>query len=83
MAQVQRLQPTGAGERAPSLHPAQPHIAPVVALPATRCALCGASLANQRVSYRMLSPLVAMGPVTVCRSCRRAAIGEGYVPVVG
>jgi len=82
MAQVERLQPTRAGEAAPPLHPIEAPMAPVVELPASRCALCGDSLVNQRVSYRMLSPLVAMGPVTVCHACRRAAIGQGYVPVV-
>jgi len=56
-------------------------MAPVVDLPAARCALCGESLVNQRVSFRLISPLVAMGPVTVCFSCRRAAIGQGYLPM--
>ena len=43
-----------------------------------RCALCGASLVGKRERYRMVSPLVTMGKVTVCRTCRRAAFSEGY-----
>jgi hypothetical protein len=42
------------------------------------CALCGASLAGDRERYRMISPLAAMGAVTVCRACRRVASREGY-----
>lgn len=81
MAQVERLQPTGTSGPAPQLQRARQHMAPVVDLPAARCALCGESLVNQRVSFRLISPLVAMGPVTVCFSCRRAAIGQGYLPM--
>jgi hypothetical protein len=54
--------------------------APVTPLDEVRCALCGASLVGKRERYRMVSPLVAMGKVTVCRTCRRAALSEGYRP---
>jgi hypothetical protein len=53
---------------------------PLTALDDMRCALCGASLVGQQERYRLVSPLVSMGTVTVCRTCRRAALGEGYRP---
>ena len=45
-----------------------------------RCALCGGSLADEPVWYPMVSPLVSMGSVTVCRRCHRVALSEGYRP---
>jgi hypothetical protein len=54
--------------------------ASVTPLDDVRCALCGASLVGKRERYRMVSPLVTMGQVTVCRICRRAALSEGYRP---
>ena len=54
--------------------------ASVTPLDDVRCALCGSSLVGKRERYRMVSPLVAMGTVTVCRTCRRAALSEGYRP---
>ena len=55
-------------------------LAPVVSLDDARCALCGASLVGPGRRYHMVSPLVSMGSVTVCRVCHRAALGEGYRP---
>ena len=52
--------------------------AAVMPLEEARCALCGASLVGKKQRYRMVSPLVTMGKVTVCRTCRRAAQSEGY-----
>lgn len=54
--------------------------APVTPLEEARCALCGASLVGKRERYKVVSPLVSMGRVTVCRTCRRAALSEGYRP---
>ena len=45
-----------------------------------RCALCGTSLVGTRERHRLVSPLVSMGEVTVCRTCHRAALSEGYRP---
>ena len=53
---------------------------PVSLLDEARCALCGSSLVGQARRYHLVSPLVAMGPVTVCHMCRRAALSEGYRP---
>jgi hypothetical protein len=55
-------------------------VTPLTSLEDMRCALCGSSLVGQRQRYHMVSPLVSMGAVTVCRTCRRAALSEGYRP---
>jgi hypothetical protein len=54
--------------------------ASVTPLEEVRCALCGASLVGKRERFKVVSPLVSMGRVTVCRTCRRAALSEGYRP---
>ena len=42
-----------------------------------RCDLCGESLGSHTGQFPMVSPLTA-GRVSVCRTCRRAALSEGY-----
>ncbi len=44
-----------------------------------RCDLCGEPLGRHAGRFPMVSPLTARY-VTVCRTCRRAALGEGYRP---
>jgi hypothetical protein len=75
--------------RASHVHSADPQrptpmpfgeVAPVMSLDEARCALCGASLVGKRERFKVVSPLVSMGRVTVCRTCRRAALSEGYRP---
>jgi hypothetical protein len=44
-----------------------------------RCDLCGEPLGRHAGRFAMVSPLTARH-VTVCRTCRRAALGEGYRP---
>jgi hypothetical protein len=46
--------------------------------PELHCALCGAPLRGSSQMYRLISPFVSAGKVTVCRTCRRAAVREGY-----
>lgn len=77
MVNVHRLRSVDSGEEVVDLH-----LPPASVLPlgSARCALCGASLVGEQVSYHMVSPLVSMGSVTVCRRCRRAALSEGYRP---
>ena len=43
------------------------------------CDLCGAQLGRNAGHFHMVSPLTARH-VSVCRTCRRAALGEGYRP---
>jgi hypothetical protein len=43
------------------------------------CELCGAHLGVRSGDFHMVSPLTARH-VSVCRTCRRAALSEGYRP---
>jgi len=43
------------------------------------CDLCGEHLGEHAGHFHMVSPLTARH-VSVCRTCRRAALGEGYRP---
>jgi hypothetical protein len=54
--------------------------APLTLIDDVRCALCGTSLVGLRARYRVVSPFVSMGRVTVCWICRRATLSEGYRP---
>jgi len=45
-----------------------------------RCSLCGAQLSARALRYRVVSPQCCDTPITVCHTCRQAAIGEGYRP---
>jgi hypothetical protein len=60
--------------------------APVRARPVTSasreyavCDLCGGQLGRNAGHFHMVSPLTARH-VSVCRTCRRAALSEGYRP---
>lgn len=61
--------------------------APVKATEATvsklepRCALCGAKLTAHSLRHQLVPPQSAH-PITVCHTCQRAALGEGYRPAV-
>ena len=43
------------------------------------CDLCGGQLGRHAGHFHMVSPLTARH-VSVCRTCRRAALSEGYRP---
>ena len=43
------------------------------------CDLCGGQLGRNSGHFHMVSPLTARH-VSVCRTCRRAALSEGYRP---
>jgi len=77
MADVHRLHSDESVDHAVRPHTAE---ASVSTLESARCALCGCSLVKEPIRYHMVSPLVSMGPVTVCRACRRVALSEGYRP---
>jgi hypothetical protein len=75
MGQVRRL-PTQSND----------NVAPVTTPPATvssidsaHCALCGAKLSARALRYHVVSPQVCE-MITVCRTCHKAALGEGYRP---
>jgi predicted RNA-binding Zn-ribbon protein involved in translation (DUF1610 family) len=43
------------------------------------CALCGAKLTARALRYHVVSPQYC-DMITVCNTCRKAALGEGYRP---
>lgn len=46
-----------------------------------QCGLCGAKLSARALRYHVVSPQSCDATLTVCHTCRRAALGEGYRPV--
>ena len=62
--------------------------APLKAVEATvsplepRCALCGAKLGGHSLRHQLVPPQSAQQTITACHVCSRAALGEGYRPVV-
>jgi len=44
------------------------------------CGLCGAKLSTRALRYHVVSPQVCDATLTVCHTCRKAALGEGYRP---
>ncbi len=56
------------------------NVATVSVLNVAQCGLCGTSLSAAALRFRMVSPLVGGACLTVCHTCRNAALGEGYRP---
>jgi predicted RNA-binding Zn-ribbon protein involved in translation (DUF1610 family) len=61
--------------------------APLTEAPATvrsidsaHCGLCGSKLSTRTLRYHVVSPQCCDAPITVCHTCRNAALGEGYRP---
>ena len=54
--------------------------ASVLTIEAVRCSLCGTPLKGNKLRFHMVPPRFSGVTVTVCSTCRRAAIGEGYRP---
>jgi hypothetical protein len=46
------------------------------------CSLCGAPISRTVQRFTLVSPLGGGEQVTVCRTCYRAALGEGYRPAI-
>jgi hypothetical protein len=67
---------------APAVQPApeaKPRAVGPVSREYARCDLCGEALGSHAGHFHMVSPLTARH-VSVCRTCRRAALSEGYRP---
>jgi predicted RNA-binding Zn-ribbon protein involved in translation (DUF1610 family) len=47
-----------------------------------RCALCGAKLTGRALRHKLVPPQSAHQTITVCHTCNKAALGEGYRPAV-
>jgi len=44
------------------------------------CGLCGAKLSARALRYHVVSPQACDATLTVCHTCRKVALGEGYRP---
>ena len=80
MGQVSPLPPPR-HEAAPEVTraPSRP-ASPVRMIASTRCALCGARLAEGAQRFVVVSPQSVDRALTVCHTCRNAALSEGYRP---
>ena len=53
--------------------------ATVRSIDSAHCGLCGAKLSARALRYHVVSPQ-RCEMLTVCHTCRKAALGEGYRP---
>jgi predicted RNA-binding Zn-ribbon protein involved in translation (DUF1610 family) len=60
--------------------PADKPPATVRSIDSAHCGLCGARLSARALRYRVVSPQCCESTLTVCRTCRKAALSEGYRP---
>ena len=74
------------GQVHPLSKPPSPNDAPVhkagtvSSIDSVQCGLCGAKLSARALRHRVVSPQSYGATITVCHTCRRAALGEGYRP---
>jgi hypothetical protein len=54
--------------------------ASVRSIDSAKCGLCGSPLSARALRYHLVSPQSVDAPLTVCHTCHRAALGEGYRP---
>jgi hypothetical protein len=54
--------------------------ATVRSIDSAHCGLCGAKLNARALRYHVVSPQACDVTLTVCHTCRKAALGEGYRP---
>lgn len=60
--------------------PAMQSSATVRSIDSAHCGLCGAKLSARSLRYHVVSPQACESTLTVCHTCRKAALGEGYRP---
>jgi len=67
--------------KAPSVDapPASP-AATVRSIDSAHCSLCGAKLTTGSIRHHVVSPQSCDATMTVCHTCHRATINEGYRP---
>lgn len=59
--------------------PATQAPADVRSIDSAHCALCGSKLTARSLRYHLVSPHCCE-MITVCHTCHKAALGEGYRP---
>ncbi len=80
MGQVSPLPSTPKGTRSDVASAVARPAARVRMISPVRCALCGARLEEGARRYVVVSPQSAERTLTVCQTCRNAALTEGYRP---
>jgi hypothetical protein len=50
----------------------------VSSIDSAHCGLCGAKLSARALRHRVISPQSCDAAITVCHTCQKAALGEGY-----
>jgi predicted RNA-binding Zn-ribbon protein involved in translation (DUF1610 family) len=76
MGQVHPLPTQSDAGDAPLTHPP----ATVRSIDSAHCGLCGTQLSARALRYHVVSPQCCDAAITVCHTCRNAALGEGYRP---
>ncbi len=77
MGRVHHLRPAVREDTPPVLQPER-----LTVVPTLRCDLCGNVLPERGQRFHVLSPRPRASVMTVCHTCRKAALGEGYRPAV-
>jgi len=52
----------------------------VRSIDSAQCGLCGAKLTARSLRHHVVSPRSCDATLTVCRTCQKAVLGEGYRP---
>jgi hypothetical protein len=52
----------------------------VRSIDSSHCGLCGAKLSARALRHHVVSPQSCDATLTVCHTCHKAALGEGYRP---
>lgn len=74
------------GQVHPLVKPPSPDDAPVhkagtvSSIDSAQCGLCGVKLSARTLRHHVISPQSCGAALTVCHTCHRAALGEGYRP---
>ena len=76
MGQVHPLPASTNTNEMPAMQPG----ATVSSIDSGHCGLCGAKLSARALRYYVVSPRACDATLTVCHTCRKAALGEGYRP---
>ena len=78
MGQLHPLPKTTTHEETPPLQVTEASVSSIEPV----CGLCGKRLGGRALRYQLVPPQAAHQPITVCHTCRKAALGEGYRPAI-
>ena len=67
-------------QAAPDDLPVNQQAGTVRSIDSAQCGLCGAKLSARALRHHVVSPQSCDATLTVCHTCQKAALGEGYRP---